>query len=389
MPFTGILFSNGKTWKEQRTFAQKTVKEICFEDGSKNIETVLREEVEKVLQKMDEFGTDPSEIQRLVQTYSLNVIIRIVYGDGFKGENENASYLIDAYHNIGMEVATMQVMVNCFPFLHSLPGDILGLKKFELKRQKLESVTKHFIQNSLNNNESCNKSFVEMYNVELERCKSGDKDTGDSFSERRMIHSCSDLIGAGSDTTANAIVWILLHLVREPEVQEKMFQEMTQQLGEKTEPMLSDRKSLPYAQAVILEGLRISNSTPLALPHSVSENLYFKKYFFPKDCTVLVNLASVLKDPEFFKDPNIFKPERFLSKDGSRVIDVDGFVPFSVGPRSCLGESLARMQLFLVVSSIVRRFKLLPEIDGQLPVAQGQLSTVYKPLPFLIRLLKR
>ncbi|XP_053391705.1 cytochrome P450 2H1-like [Mercenaria mercenaria] len=389
MPFTGILFSNGKIWKEQRSFAQKTLKEICFDDGNHHIEAVLREETDRVLQKLDEIGHCALDIRHLIHVYSLNVIIRVVYGDELKGDNENTAYLIDAYHDIGMEVAKMQVMVNCFPFLQRLPGDSLGIQRLETMRNKLESVTKQFIHNAIKKTERCAKSYTDAYNEELKQSKNGEKDIGHSFSELRMVHSCSDLIGAASDTTANAIVWILLHLVREPEVQEKMFNEIKETLGTESEPMLCDRKGLPYTQAVILEGMRISNSTPFALPHSVAEDVFFNSYFFPKDCTVLVNLTSVLKDPKVFKDPHSFKPERFLNSDRSEMIHIEELIPFSMGPRSCLGESLARMQLFMIISAIVQKFKLLPAEDGKLPDDKGVLSTVYKPLPFSVRLEKR
>lgn len=387
MPNAAVLFSNGKVWKEQRSFAQNALKEICI-DNRANIESVLSEEVAYVLQKLGEFQ-GAADIRHIIHVYSLNIILRVICGERFSCEDDNARYLIDAFNDIGMDVAKMQVLVNCFPFLKSLPGDILSLRKLNSKRYKLYSLVKQLINEKLCKKQSSFTSFVDAFQEKIEKSDSEGKHSNVSFTESCMLYASCDMIGAASDTTANAIVWILLHLVREPNIQEKMFHEIDKMVGAKIELSPTDRKILPYIEAVIHEGLRISNSTPFALPHSVVEDVHFSKFFIPKGTTILVNLTSILKDPSIFKDPDVFRPERFLSSDGSEVVDVAEFTPFSMGPRSCLGESLARMQCFMVISAIVQRFKLLPAEQGKLPDTVGQLSTVYKPLPFSVRLVER
>lgn len=382
----GILFCNGSAWKERRRFTEKTLKEICFSNKAQYIQGILREEVGHVLQKLDEIHGEIN-ITHFTNVYALNVICRVVYGNRFNFDDENALYLINAFHDIGMQVAKMQVMVNCFPFLQHLPGDGLGLKKLNLQQLKLSSLNVQFSEQS-QNDQSSNR-FVDAFQDEITNAESKPNSSCDTFSHFQKVHTCSDLIGAASDTTANAIMWVLLYLVREQDIQEKMFQEIQATIGTQSEVELDDREQLPYIRAVILEGMRIASSTPLALPHSVSENIMYNNYLFPKDSTVLVNLTSVLKDPTIFEEPDVFKPERFLVSDHSEVFEMDEFIPFSLGPRHCLGESLARMELFMIISGLIQKFQLLPAEAEKLPDTVGQLSTVYKPLPFSVRLVKR
>lgn len=385
-----LLTCNGKIWKDHRSFSQQTLKRICLDNGAQRLQEILSEEADYFLKEIDAVDESELDIVKFVNIYSLNVIFRIVYGYRFTYDDRKALYMTEAYHDLGMEFAKNQVIANCFYFLSKLPGDILNLNKFLNMREKLTAFLRTFNENPNHNYERFSNRLCDQYQAEVEKNENGADDEKQDFpslNKDRIDNTCSELIGAASDTTANAIAWLILYLVRESEVQKRMYEEIRDVLGASEKPDLSDKTQLPYVDAVIQESLRISSSVPYALPHSVSKTVDFHGYKIPKGCTILVNLKSVLRDQNVFNSPNEFRPGRFFDSDSNETSAPKEFVPFSIGPRSCLGVSIAMKEMFLIITALVQKYELLP--SGDLPDTDGILSTVFKPRPFCVKLKKR
>ncbi|XP_038594164.1 cytochrome P450 2K1-like [Micropterus salmoides] len=122
---------------------------------------------------------------------------------------------------------------------------------------------------------------------------------------------------------------------------------------------VDDRKNLPYTDAVIHETQRLANIVPVALPHKTSCDVTFQGYFIKKGTTVFPLLTSVLYDESEWESPHTFNPSHFLDKEG-KFVRRNAFMPFSAGHRVCLGESLAKMELFLLFTSLLQRFRFTP-----------------------------
>ena len=114
---------------------------------------------------------------------------------------------------------------------------------------------------------------------------------------------------------------------------------------------------LPYVEAFISEVLRIANVVPFAMPHACTEDtdVKWEGFIIPKGCTVLLNLDSVLQDPEIFKSPEEFNPERFLD-DSGKVFRPKGFLAFGTGRRICPGERISWMEMFLFLTIMIQEF---------------------------------
>ena len=98
---------------------------------------------------------------------------------------------------------------------------------------------------------------------------------------------------------------------------------------------------------------------------------------------------SVLKDPALFPEPDAFKPEKILDKDGDLVVIPDEFIPFSKGSRSCPGESLARLELFLYINTLSQKFQFHCPDGQSLPEVKGILGLTYKPKPYEVEIVPR
>ncbi|KAA8590515.1 hypothetical protein FQN60_014449 [Etheostoma spectabile] len=224
-------------------------------------------------------------------------------------------------------------------------------------------------------------------------------DDGSNFSEERLIMYTLDLHLAGTDTTSNTLLTGFLYLMNYPHIQghlkpgeacvvvvsstpytdtmaalndksgqshqfkkiatgmyssdihrERCQQEIDKVLEGKDQASFDDRHNMPYMQAVIHEVQRIANTVPLSVPHCTTKDTELMGYSIPRGQ---------------WKSPNEFNPENFLNDQGE-FVKPEAFVPFSAGPRMCLGEGLARMELFLIMVTLLRKFKFIwPEDAGE------------------------
>lgn len=206
------------------------------------------------------------------------------------------------------------------------------------------------------------RDFVDCYLDRLDKEKGNDAST---FSEDLMIMYTLDLHFAGTDTTSNTLLTGFLYLMTYPHIQERFQQEIDEVLGGKDQASFEDRHNMPYVQATIHEIQRVANTVPLSVPHCTIKDTELMGYSIPKGTLIIPNLTSVLNEEGQWKFPNEFNPENFLNDQGE-FVKPEAFMPFSAGPRMCLGEGLARMELFLILVTLLRKFNFIwPEDAGK------------------------
>ena len=121
-----------------------------------------------------------------------------------------------------------------------------------------------------------------------------------------------------------------------------------------------------YTNAVMLESMRIVSFAHHAVPHYASEDIPIGEYIIPKGAQIFPSLISVMHDPNHFPSPHDFKPERFLDVGGKFKSD-DHVIPFGIGKRYCLGQSLAEKEYFLFLVGILQKFDISPATMKKLP----------------------
>jgi len=189
------------------------------------------------------------------------------------------------------------------------------------------------------------RDFIDMFLLEGSKNK-------EVFNTEELIQCIWDFLLAGSETSSTTLKWSLLYLALNQQVQKRCREEIEEVIGGRQASM-SDLFSLPYLQATIAEVQRMSCVGPLSLPHVTTSDASIGRFSFPAKSTFFANLSFYSNNPDTFTRPHMFNPDRFLSPEG-RFLKHGDFLPFGVGLRYCLGESLARSQLFIFLATLLQ-----------------------------------
>lgn len=215
--------------------------------------------------------------------------------------------------------------------------------------------------------------------------KLSDKERAVGLDRTRVIESLDTILGAGGATVSTTLQWSVLYMAAFPDVQENVFIEIDEKIGQGRLPALNDRANLPYCEATIFEVLRFSCALPFTLPHATTCDTTLKGYDIPEGTVVLVNLYSIYKDEALWCDPDTFRPERFLTEDGQLDrIKVEQVTPFGLGLRRCVGEFLARMELFLFFTTMMQRVKFYKPPGAPDYTLEANFGLARDPKPFSV-----
>nr|XP_043625197.1 cytochrome P450 89A2-like [Erigeron canadensis] len=207
-----------------------------------------------------------------------------------------------------------------------------------------------------------------LVNLQLPEGEGSNENNG-KLTDKEMVSMCSEFLNAGTDTTSTALQWIMANLVKHPEIQSKLYEEIVGVVGppprgeEESVINEEDLQKMPYLKAVILEGLRRHPPGHFVLPHRVMKEVEVQGYVFPQGATINFMVAEMGLDSKVWDDPMEFKPERFLANEGSNgVFDISGskgikMMPFGAGRRICPGSDLALLHLEYFVANLIWYFE--------------------------------
>ncbi|XP_078503734.1 cytochrome P450 2K4-like isoform X2 [Lissotriton helveticus] len=331
-----------------------------------------------IFQKMDKGNGQPLENTVIMNASIANIIVAILLGHRYDYQDPTFLRLLSLVNeNIRLLGSPMVALYNAFPCIGFLPGSHKTILKNveELFSFIRSTFVKHLGQLDANDK----RSYIDAFLVKQEEEKS-DPDT--YFHNNNLLAVVRNLFSAGMETTSTTLRWGFLLMMKYPDVQKKVQEEIERVLGS-TQAKYEHRKTMPYTNAVIHEIQRFANILPMSLPHETASDVIFKGYFIPKGTLVTPLLSSVLQDEDHFEKPKQFYPEHFLDSEG-RFLKKDAFIPFSAGRRVCAGETLARMELFIFFTSLLQKFTfcLPPGVtDVDLTPAVGFTTP---PMPHMI-----
>ncbi|NXS60511.1 CP4V2 protein, partial [Brachypteracias leptosomus] len=358
---TGLLTSTGDKWRSRRKMITPTFHftiladflEVMNEQGN-----ILMEKLEKHVDK------EPFDIFLDITLCALDIICETAMGRNVSAQENKDSEYVRAVYRMSDLIHERQKSPWLWPdrvyrlfkagreheknlkILHNFTDTVIAEKAAELENTKQ---TKGDTDgNSEKSGSKKRKAFLDML-----LCATDDE--GNKLSYRDIREEVDTFMFEGHDTTAAAMNWSLYLLGCHPEAQKKVHRELDEVFGNTERPItMDDLKKLQYLECVVKEALRLFPSVPL-FGRVLREDCFIRGYRVPKGTNIVVVTYALHRDPEIFPEPEEFRPERFLPEN-CKGRHPYAYVPFSAGPRNCIGQRFAQMEEKALLALILRRF---------------------------------
>ena len=362
----------------------------------------LLQESQRLVRYFKQQKGKPVNALSTLKCATANIILSALFGVEYSYDDEGLRGILDLSDNYRQAV-TGSGHVDFLPLVKYLPNKALSNLVLTMKTV-LDVVTKMFEKNKETYADghvrNIADSFISVVEKETEKEKENRPPGEDTLnmapllSDEQIIAAVGDLFGAGFETSSITLYWSLAYLMKYPDIQRQLHEELDHVIGREQLPTLQDIESLPLLQATVYELLRVTCIAPLGVPRSTTTETNIRDYTIPKDTVVFVNLWSVHRDPEVWKDPDVFDPRRFLDSAG-QVIDpkfLGGFLPFSGGRRKCPGEAMAMKTISVFLGALLHSFRFTQDglpVEYQGISLQGQYGLTLMPEKFYVKIEER
>ncbi|XP_076826687.1 steroid 21-hydroxylase [Brachyhypopomus gauderio] len=373
----GLSISLGdysEDWKAHRRLVHSALQR-CTADSLHSVIEKQALHLKKVLLNYNEKAVDLSEDFTVAAS---NVITTLAFGKSY----DKSSAELQELHGCLNEIVALWgspwiSALDSFPLLRWLPNPPFSRLMKEVARRD------EIIRSHLEEFKEGRSREGGVLTASLLQCLESPEGPAQKMTPTavRMHMTTVDLLIGGTETAAAWLSWAVAFLLHRPEVQAGVYEELGTVL-QGQDPRYSDRHRLPYLCAVINEVLRLRPVAPLAVPHKAKRDSSIAGYFIPKNAVIIPNLFGAHHDPQVWSDPYSFKPERFLEGGGGSL---RALMPFGGGARLCIGESVAKMEIFLFTAYLLRDFQFMPASQEEpLPDLRGVASVVLKARPYRV-----
>ncbi|KAL2769331.1 steroid 17-alpha-hydroxylase/17,20 lyase precursor [Daubentonia madagascariensis] len=383
----GIAFADYSTsWQLHRKLVLATF--ALFKDGDLKLENIICKEISLLCDVLATHNGQSIDLFSPVFVAVTNIICLICFNSSYKSGDPELTLIQNCNKGI-LETMGSSSLIDIFPWLKIFPSKSLKRMRnyVKMRTDMLSRILEKYKEKFRSD------STTTMLDVLIQAKMNSDNNNSDPdqdskmLSDRHILATVGDIFGAGVETTTSVIQWIVAFLLHNPQLKEKIYEEIDQNIGFIRTPTIRDRNCLILLEATIREVLRIRPVAPLLIPHKANVDSSIGEFAIDKGTHVIVNLWALHHNEKEWHQPDQFRPERFLDPTGSQLISPSlSYLPFGAGPRSCIGEVLARQELFLFMSWLLQRFDLEVPDDGQLPSLEGDVKVVLLIKPFKVKI---
>ena len=386
----GILFSNWMTCIELRRESLHILKDFGY--GKNAHEDIIEEEVDNLVKYIDDNWVEtPLDVSQFFNIAVLASLWRILTGETLKIGDPKLNDLMSSVKTVGKEIGLPFVNVamnflTLFKFLNHI--GMIGMQKSTNELFEYCSKVLRIHKDKLIDGENP-LTFTEALLHKIQITKDPSHPLFGKLGELNLLNILIDLFIAGSDTTSNTLNWSMLYMIQNPDIQNKVREELFTNIGNKKAKM-SERYLTPYTEAVLHEVSRKGNILPLGGFHQTNNLVNAGQYIIPSKTVIIPLIGQIMNDPEHFPNPSKFNPNRYLSMDEKENVKFTPhprIIPFGVGKRKCLGEVIARTSLYKFFTTIIQKYKIVSGQDQPIFECRS-LGFVTAPKPYKLKFVK-
>ncbi|GFS53384.1 cytochrome P450 4c3 [Nephila pilipes] len=359
----GLLTSTGAKWKSRRKLLTPCFHFRILEDFL----PTFNENSLILVKKLRELrNQDYVDIMSLIVSCTLDIVCETVMGTRIGAQTGENSEYVEAIHNLGgvmieriaRPLLWPDILFNLSKSGRGFNRDLKVLHRFTDKVIQ-EKKTALLAQRSRGSEETEDVRFGGKKRQALMDLLLDQHVNGQQLTEEDIREEVDTFMFEGHDTTAMAMTFALYCIGLYPEVQRKIHEELDSIFGGDTErPVtLDDVRDMKYLECVIKESLRLYPSVP-TIGRILNEEFRYDGKVIPKGTTVNFFIVSLHRNSEIYPNPEIFDPDRF-TPENIRNRHPFAYLPFSAGPRNCIGQKFALLEEKAIIANVLRNFSLV------------------------------
>nr|CAG4711117.1 unnamed protein product [Naegleria fowleri] len=384
-----VVFSNGDEWKRQRKVLDPSFYNIerftqtFVENAQKTMSLLNKLLQEKSLQEIE---ISPSDVTTRM---ALDVLGLTIFGEDFdylsqiipnhkSATNELNKKALDAYHYVMSNIGNAARLFIGKPYT-SLPLE--SNRKMDESIEEFQLFLDSIIEKCRKQKDTSNKNTL------LHSMIQAVDDEGTGMTNQELKSQCAIFFLAGHETTAGALAFLFYSLAKHPQVQEKLYEEITSTFTSGEDISNYNKlQSMAYLDCVLKENMRLYPPISQLPPRILTSAQVIDGYKIPKDFLAILNIYALHRHPDVWgQESEEFRPERFLENSYPPF----SYLPFSAGPRVCLGKQFSLVEQKTFTTALVQNFRIELLYPGQCMKFNKKLPNLAPEENFKLRLVRR
>ena len=371
----GILFGEGSHWKRNRRLLTPT---FHYQSLRKFVK-IMCNSSDRLIQLIKRSNTDePVEFTQLVHNMTLEVILNCICSKDSDLQLKIDPQSQESIYTLGLEkirsgfVARFQGLRMIFDtYYYHVEAGKLFIQGVKLTQEYLLSLIRE--RESETNRDGSRGETKDRYDMLDLLLKSRDE-AGNGLSRKEIVAELNTFVFAGHDTTAAASSFITYFLAKYPDLQQQCREEVLGIIGNRKEIEWEDINKFNFLTCFIKESMRLY-SPAIMISKTLDKSIKVDDYIIPAGVKMDIVFALIHLNPKYWTDPHKFDPTRFNDKNLSKQHPY-AFIPFSAGPRNCIGQNFAMAELKVLTAKLVSNFTVSIPADYQL---ETELTVVHAP----------
>ncbi|KQB38241.1 cytochrome P450 [Flavobacterium aquidurense] len=336
----GLLTVDGDFWLKQRRLIQPAFHKQKMNQLVENMNETIASELKDLLEEK------PIDLFPVMSQLAFNVVAKSLFQLSISDEKLNRiKFIIEEVQNFLIK----EIRLPHKAWWFSLSGQVK--KHLELAEEN-NSIIQEIIEQRITSKEEIN----DLLNMLLETRY---EDTGEGMSVKQLVDEIKVLFIAGHETTANALTFTLHLLGRNPDVQQRVLDEILE-IESQTENIVEQLQKMTYTNAVLNESMRLYPPAWITDRQNVTDDI-LAGFHIKKETLIGVSFYELHRNPKYWQNPDEFIPERFLGEQKKQSMQY--FYPFGAGPRMCIGAGFAIYEMCLTIAQIVKKYEIKSSTD--------------------------